>query len=238
MKVHKKRGRKPKGGKIIAAPIKANNDYVPELQNIILHLKVSTSKLPTKSTYVYDSINSNREYKEIEVPQFSHISVQDKLKNLKVKLHNNNITTHSACFWCTYDFKSTTIYIPKNIMDNKYNVYGSFCSPQCATAFLFNEMIDISIKHERYQLLNYIYTKIYNYKNPIIPAPDPHYTLNTFYGNLTMNEYQTLITKNSNNITIINKPISKVFPELHDETNVYPENDYKKYYNISSNSST
>ena len=237
MKVHKKRGRKPKGGKIIAVPTKDVNDYVPELQNIILHLKVSTSKLNTKSAYVYESINSSREYKEIEVPKTSNVSIQDKLKDLKMKLHNNNIFTQSSCFWCTYNFKSSAIYIPKNIVDNKYNVYGCFCTPQCATAFLFNELIDLSIKHERYQLLNYMYTKIYNYIKPIIPAPDPHYTLNTFYGNLTMNEYQALISKNSSNITIINKPISKVFPELHDETNVYPENDYKKYYNISSNNS-
>ena len=232
MKVHKKRGRKPKGGKIVDIPNKLVNNSVPEIQNIILHLKVTTSKFSNKSAYIYESINSIREYKEIEIQKEPSISIQDKIKDLKIKLHNNNIITQAACFWCTFDFKSNTIYIPKNIIDNKYNVYGSFCSPQCAAAFLFNELIDLSVKHERYQLLNYIYTKIYNYENPIIPAPDPHYTLNTFYGNLTMNEYQKLISKNSSNITIINKPISKVFPELHDETNIYPENDYKfnKYY--------
>ena len=101
MKVHKKRGRKPKGGKIIAVPSKAVSDYIPELQNIILHLKVSTSKLPTKSAYVYESINSNREYKEIEVQKNPNISIQDKLKDLKLKLHNNNIISQSAFFLCT-----------------------------------------------------------------------------------------------------------------------------------------
>ncbi len=30
MKVHKKRGRKPKGGKILSVPTKSINDYVPE----------------------------------------------------------------------------------------------------------------------------------------------------------------------------------------------------------------
>ena len=234
MKVHKKRGRKPKGGKIVDIPNKLVDNSVLEIQNIILHLKVTASKLSNTAAYIYEPINSIREYKEIEIHKEPCASIQDKLKELKIKLHNNNIITQSACFWCTYDFKSTAIYIPKNIIDNKYNVYGSFCTPQCAAAFLFNELIDLSIKHERYQLLNYIYTKIYDYTNPIIPAPDPHYTLNTFYGNLTMNEYQKIISKNNSNITIINKPISKVFPELHDETNIYPENDYKKYYNITS----
>jgi len=234
MKVHKKRGRKPKGGKIITSPNISIKDIIPELQNIILHLKVRTSKLYNQPDYGYGTIKPVREYKEIEIQNKPNLSIPEKLKDLKLKLHSNNIITQSSCFWCTYNFKSTTIYIPKNIIENKYNVYGSFCSPQCAAAFLFNELIDMSIKHERYQLLNYIYTKIYNYDNPIIPSPDPHYMLNTYYGNLTMNEYQALISKNDKNITIINKPISKVFPELHDETNVYPENDYKKYYNISS----
>jgi len=234
MKVHKKRGRKPKGGKIIEIPSKVVNEHIAEVQNIILHLKVTTRNDPKISEYMYESVDTTREYKEIEIHKEPNVSIPNKLKDLKMKLHNNNINAHSACFWCTYDFNSTTIYIPKNIIDDKYNVYGAFCSPQCAAAFLFNELIDLSIKHERYQLLNYMYTKIYNYESPIIPAPDPHYTLNTFYGNLTMNEYQQLIYENHNNITIINKPISKVFPELHDETNIYPENDYKKYYNISS----
>ena len=234
MIIHKKRGRKPKGGKIIDIPRALSRKPVLEEQNIILHLKVPTIKCSTAQPVIYNPVNKSREYKEIEIYPQADASIPAKLKDLKTKLHNNNINSKSQCFWCTYAFSSPTIYIPKNIIDNKYNVYGAFCCPQCATAFLFNELIDNSIKHERYQLLNYIYTKIYNYENPIIPAPDPHYTLNIFYGNLSMEEYQQLISKNNSNITIINKPISKVFPELHDETNVYPENDYKKYYKLSS----
>ena len=54
--------------------------------------------------------------------------------------------------------------IPKYELENKYYVYGSFCSPQCAAAYLLNETIDTSTKFERYALLNNIYSKVYNYE--------------------------------------------------------------------------
>ena len=43
-KIPKKRGRKPKGGKLINAPINNNNDSM-SISNIILHLKCSLTDL-------------------------------------------------------------------------------------------------------------------------------------------------------------------------------------------------
>ena len=53
---------------------------------------------------------------------------------------------NAACFWCTYEFDNNACYIPKNEDDIKIDGYGSFCRPECAVAFLFNESIDDSIK--------------------------------------------------------------------------------------------
>ena len=81
-----------------------------------------------------------------------------KLKELQNELHDNNISDKkSSCFWCTYDFDNPAIYIPKFKINKNYSVYGCFCSPQCATAYLMNENVDTSVKFERYQLLNYLY---------------------------------------------------------------------------------
>ena len=144
--------------------------------------------------------------------------INEKLIELSHKLHNNISEGKSACFWCTYNFDTPNIYIPKTMCNDNINVYGCFCSPECATAYLMNENIDISTKYERYYLLNNVYDKIYNYTKLIKPAPNPHYSLDKFCGNLTIDEYRNLFNED-NLIIIVNKPLTCVYPELFKDNN-------------------
>ena len=140
-----------------------------------------------------------------------------KLKNLQHNLHLNNINDKkSACFWCTYEFDNPSIYIPKHYIKESYHVYGCFCSPECATAYLMEENIDSSTKFERYHLLNHIYSKIYDYKKNIKPAPKPYYMLEKFYGNLNIQEYRSLL-KNERLFLVVDKPLTRILPELHED---------------------
>ena len=52
---------------------------------------------------------------------------------------------------------------------------------------LMNENINDSEKFERYHLLNYIYSSIYNYNKNIKPAPNPYYTLSKLWKSLLVN---------------------------------------------------
>ena len=150
--------------------------------------------------------------KETETKQ-----IWKKLKQLEYNLHINNISDKkSACFWCTVDFDNPPIYIPKHFIKNSYQVYGCFCSPECATAFLMEENIDSSAKFERYQLLNHIYSKIYDYNKNIKPAPNPYYMLEKYYGNLTIQEYRSLL-RNERLFLIVDKPLTRILPELHED---------------------
>ena len=54
-------------------------------------------------------------------------------------------------FWDTCDFDTPPIYIPKYFISGTYHVYGCFCSPECAVAYMNNEQMDRSSKSERYQ---------------------------------------------------------------------------------------
>lgn len=144
--------------------------------------------------------------------------IDKKLSQLQNYLNKNDIHKSSCCFWCTYDFKTNPIYIPKYIYKNTYNVYGNFCSPECAAGFLMNEKIDSSIKFERYALLNNLYSEIFNYNTNIKCAPEPYYLLNKYCGNLTIDEYRNL-NKNKQ-IFILDKPLTKIMPELHQEKNI------------------
>ncbi len=242
--VHKKRGRKPKGGKIITT---TNNDNKIESQkqNIILHLKCSVNEIDNIYNINYiqshninpntvvpfndDNINDNINYNSNK-NKTPNKEIWTKLKSLSATLHSNiTPNKNSACFWCTCNFDGPPVFIPKHKLNNKYQVYGNFCSPECAAAFLFNEDIDNSQKFERYYLLNNIYSSIYNYTSTIKPAPSPFYLLDKFLGNFNIEEYRN-ICKNNQLISVIDKPIARIFPELFEDNDEYnikniPKND-------------
>lgn len=148
-------------------------------------------------------------------------NIWKKLDELTVNLHNNNISDKkSACFWCTYDFDNPPIFIPKYEFNGSYHVYGCFCSPECSTAYLMNENIDSTTKFERYHLLNFIYSKIYNYNRNIKPAPNPLYILDKYYGNLNIQEYRQLL-KNERLLLVVEKPLTRMLPELHEDNDEF-----------------
>jgi hypothetical protein len=258
----KKRGRKPKGGKIVE-PILINNLEKESKPNVILYLKcflkdLSNSSMDLENTFDNFITKTNLNYEllenhtasmnlkeenvseepstnivsccsfinnnnlevvlsndfEIEVDQKE---IWKKLKTLEHNLHVNNINDKkSACFWCTYDFDNPPVYIPKSYIKDSYHVYGCFCSPECATAHLMNESIDSSTKFERYHYLNHIYAKVFDYKKNIKPAPNPYYMLDKYYGNLSIQEYRSLL-RNERLFLIVDKPLTKIMPELHED---------------------
>ena len=272
----KKRGRKPKGGKIIQqmVPIINNKESKP---NVILHLKCSLKDLLNPSVMgmniegfhfknnnnepsfeILDNNYSNNIQNKTQINQnnffdnndseavldydedYKHNKENDirevwkKLKMLEHNLHINNISDKkSACFWCTYEFDNPPIFIPKHFIKESYHVYGCFCSPECATAYLMEENIDSSSKFERYHLINHIYSKIYDYKKNIKPAPNPYYMLEKYYGNLNIQEYRSLL-KNERLFLVVDKPLTRILPELHEDNDdfiinnkIIPSNTYQ-----------
>ena len=164
------------------------------------------------------------------------VNVKDmstKIKQLKIQLYKNSLNSEkkSACFWCTYDFDNASCYIPKYEMDGTIYGYGSFCRPECAVAYLMKESIDDSTKFDRYHLLNQIYSKVYHCKKNIKPAPDPHYLLDKFYGNLNIQEYRRLL-KTEHLLLVIDKPLTRILPELHEDT----DDAFTKIYGIKATS--
>jgi hypothetical protein len=147
--------------------------------------------------------------------------IMKKINRLKYSFHNSEplqskINHKSACFWDTCDFDSQTYYIPVMIVNDIFQVYGCFCSSECAVAFLLKEPIDTSTKFERLHLIQLLYG------NPngrgIKPAPNPYYLLDKYYGNLTIQEYRQLL-KGPQLIHIVNKPLTHILPELYEDNN-------------------
>lgn len=274
--IPKKRGRKPKGGKIIEVLADAENKNIISKKNIILHLKYKTSNIENNSLFLSnmeynpnieqiqpynESFNNDmkKQYYNIEIETESNYHAYDnkqsndvikkennfdnvssikeiwsKLKDLQQRLHHNNLNDKkSSCFWCTCSFDNPPIYIPKSEVNNMYEVYGCFCTPECAAAYLCNEHIDSSTIWERYALLNSIYNKIYKYENNIKQAPSPYYLLDKYYGTLTIEEYRKLLSTDKM-LIMVDKPLTRILPELCEENNetllkhtMKKQNDYK-----------
>ena len=270
--VAKKRGRKPKGGKIVQniVPLNDKKEIKP---NVILHLKCSLKDLglnkssgttiegysfsnPTltfdvvndKNNIFNDGVNECNKLTEcnynletsdceLEINKNKECDIRDIWKKLKVLEHNLHINCNdnkkSACFWDTCEFDNPPIYIPKFFMNDAYHVYGCFCSPECAVAYLMEENLDSSVKFERYQLINHIYSKVYNYNKNIKPAPNPFYMLEKYYGNLTTQEYRSLL-RNERLFLVVDKPLRRIMPELHEDNDdfiinnkIIPSNTYQ-----------
>ena len=152
--------------------------------------------------------------------------INQKLKKIKINLYKNaNPEKKSACFWCTYDYDNPPCYIPKYEMNGEIFGYGSFCRPECAVAYLMRENIDDSTKFERYHLLNQMYSRVYNFKKNIKPAPNPYFLLEKYYGNLTIQEYRKLL-KTEHMLLVIEKPMTRILPELHEDNEEFTTNIY------------
>jgi hypothetical protein len=186
------------------------------------HKKIYSTQYIQCSTCKSTTVDYTQEFVgKFESSQSDNINIKDinaKLKQLKVQLYKNAIQLDkkSACFWCTYDFDNIPCHIPKYEMEDTIYGYGSFCRPECAVAYLMKENIDDSMKFERYQLLNQIYSKIYECKKNIKPAPNPYYLLDKYYGNLTIQEYRKLL-KTEHLLLVIDKPLTRILPELHED---------------------
>jgi hypothetical protein len=191
-------------------PVHVDNTQLTILENNVCSLCKTTMKTDVNET--------------IDTDVSSMKDINMKLKEIKLQLYKSDYPDKKpACFWCTYEYDNPTCYIPKYDLDNLSYGYGSFCRPECAAAYLMKENIDDSIKFERYHLLNQIYGAVYNFKKNIKPAPDPHYLLDKFYGNLTIQEYRKLL-KSDHTLLIVDKPMTRILPELHEENEVLMNN--------------
>ena len=184
---------------------------------------------PASSTHQPDLEQWAESNRVIAAEDVNTKEMLNKLKQLKIQLYKNALHSEkkSACFWCTYDFDNAPCYIPKYEMDGTIYGYGSFCRPECAVAYLMKESIDDSTKFDRYHLLNQIYSKVYECKKNIKPAPDPHYLLEKFYGNLSIQEYRKLL-RTEHLLLVIDKPLTRILPELHEDN----DDAFTKIYGI------
>jgi hypothetical protein len=99
------------------------------------------------------------------------------------------VTSKAACFWCCEIFGGRPCVIPTCITEGVWQVYGNFCTPHCASAYLLADLLDTHVRWERLSLLHRLYG---NYCGGRI-YPSPHReVLERFGGPMSTQEFRRL----------------------------------------------
>merc|ERR1711935_386623 len=112
-------------------------------------------------------------------------------------------SSNIKCLWCCYNFESIPCAIPYSLMDKKFYVFGNFCSPECAASYNFDSKDNDNDIWERYSLLNYLYSIIFEIPELIIKLAAPRLALKSFGGKLSIEEFRQCNTNNYKNYKIV-----------------------------------
>jgi hypothetical protein len=138
-----------------------------------------TSELEDMKKQESDS-NIKVNFKNVKSIDLELVKVEDGTTIIQEK-------TDICCWWCTHEFDNLPCFIPDRYYDDKYYVFGCFCSYSCATAYNIN-MNDYKV-WDRYSLIKVLYNYIYDTTDDIIMAP-PKEVLKRYGGLLSIDEYR------------------------------------------------
>jgi len=150
---------------------------------------------------------------------------QEKIEIMNGFVANSTVRvqkTDIACWWCCHEFDTVPWGIPTKYCDDKFDIFGVFCSPNCTLSHLLDTERDDDYLWEKVALLNLLYYKIYNKYETIIPSPNK-ISLIKFGGSLTIEEFHNLIDNNNKSYTIEFPPCNNVIPmleEIYKKTNL------------------
>lgn len=254
----KKRGRKPKAVyNTVEVSSAANTVPSSDDENIIVKLNVKDTQKDDKNfngdelpyAYNHDYYNALSSVDEMLVDEGQTnnttnvvkqrytntdpkktLKVIDLLKDFEEKNKNNewpsNTTIH--CYWCCNKFDTVPFGIPITYEKEKFDVYGCFCSLECAAAFNFKTNHNIDEMWERYNLINLLSRKI-GYKNQVRPAPD-RLSLKQFGGFMEIEQFR-LYHNQQRFINLNFPPMNSVSQQL-EEINEFDLKNEMKYIPI------
>ena len=121
-----------------------------------------------------------------------------------------NTSVH--CWWCCHPFDNPPCAIPNEFKNGVYNVYGVFCSPECAAAYSFDDTRTSTDIWERYTLLNMLYRNVYSDKHYKIKLAPPRQTLKIFGGSLSIKEFRANFQSMTHSYKIVMPPMISIIP--------------------------
>lgn len=117
--------------------------------------------------------------------------------------------TEVQCFWCTHSFEGSPCFLPVKEESKVFHVYGNYCTPQCALAYLLYEHLDSHVRWERMSLLHRMYKSV----GRLYPAP-PRESLKAYGGVYSIEEFRKIIGENRIRVDIQVPPMVSILGTL------------------------
>lgn len=115
-------------------------------------------------------------------------------------------TTDVVCFWDCNPFRGTPCIIPTGIEEGIWRVYGNFCCPECAAAYLFQERLDAHVLWERYALLN----RLYATGEETVRLAPARTVLRMFGGSMEVSDYRNLVAEKRLRVDVMTPPMISI----------------------------
>lgn len=134
------------------------------------------------------------------------IQFKDSSEVKQLPMHSD-----AACFWCCHTFTHRPVVLPIRDTGEHLLVTGNFCSPECATAYLFDIRQDSHTRWEQFALLHRVYGDAC--QGTIYPAP-VRSLLKLFGGALSIQEYRALIQSHKVRVDIHLPPMVSILATM------------------------
>ena len=204
------------------------NEYIPhndvltrESKSKSKNINIAIEDLHSPNIYNNDIVAKYNK-KNIE---FSESILSDKNKCVSIftdfsDANKRNIwpsKTNIDCLWCCFSFDTTPYGIPIRKVKDTYQMFGNFCTAECAAAYIFEmNYLNETEKMESYSMLNGIYKS--SNTNGIKFAPSK-LCLKKFGGRLTIEQFRNIVSSNKKDLTLIIPPLISIIPNI-EETNI------------------
>jgi hypothetical protein len=186
----------------------ADNPFCEEVEQLPSTLLTNTTNINTPSTEVAAESHHESE-PEIDYYHLKStflIQFKDSSEVKQLPMHSD-----AACFWCCHTFTHRPVVLPIRDTGEHLLVTGNFCSPECATAYLFDIRQDSHTRWEQFALLHRVYGDAC--QGTIYPAP-VRSLLKLFGGVLSIQEYRALIQSHKVRVDIHLPPMVSILATM------------------------
>jgi len=195
-----------------AQPYDSNADNpfceeVEQVQNEVVHAAPAQSQPQETVTTVTNTQQAQQEpidYYTLKSTFLVQFKDSSEVKQLPMQ-------SDAACFWCCHTFTYRPVILPIRDTGEHLLVTGNFCSPECATSYLFDMRQDSHTRWEQFALLHRIYGEACH--GTIYPAPSRN-CLTLFGGSLSIQEYRALIYSHKVRIDIHLPPMVSILATM------------------------
>jgi hypothetical protein len=176
----------------------------------------------TSSPDILPETKSINDIRHFEAPYKSSLTTHYS-ERLMVQFQDSNRIqklperTNCYCFWCCHSFDSIPCVIPSDIKESVWQVYGNFCSPECAVAYLFYQRLDSNVQWERYAMLNSLYSgdaEIKAGSSTGIRSAPKREILRIFGGSMDIREFRAIVHEKKLRIDVLTPPMVSIIQTM------------------------